>query len=674
MARRRTASEPAPTNARDKQRWLNARKRDAERAYAAALASGYEREARVFHHAASQLIEHENPEFFTAIGRMNKLPVTIDEFMDSPEFLGCSTDEPLMEMWPKLRPIIKQMNPDVLAGEPHISQVLMGGATGWGKSHSAITTNLYQVYLTTCFDNPHALFGLNRATTPMVFMFMTVSGTVTKRVLFQPFRSVWTNMPYAKRNSRWDKRRESELILDNNVHIVPALASLQSMVGQAIAGGIVDEISYMLVVEESKQVAGAYGLGGKFDQADIVWSNLTRRRARSFTTRGVSIGCLCAPSSTRYKGDYIDRKMAEAEQLAEELEGTGRHTHILTQRYRQYDIMPLKDAEDLTGKTFRLLVGTDDYPTRVLDDDETDTYPANALVENVPISYRQYFLTDPEGAARDILGVASHSITPFFSQRHKIVEAILAGREAGLKNYIRKSDLVLGIDGMPQIIEDNLPLDREIPRFVHVDLSATTDPTGIAIVKYDGHTPIVDPQHPDRYELMPKFVVEAAISIKPDSIHQIDPAEIRKWVMQLSTYYGLNIATVSYDSWQSKESLGLLRAAGIPSREISVDKTSEPYRTFRSAVYEGRVQLPDLDHLRLEMVSLEYNAEKDKIDHPPKGTKDSADAVCGAIFACARYRMIRTDNITVNAGGQPQFQETKTKRRDVARQVHTRRR
>jgi phage terminase large subunit-like protein len=267
------------------------------------------------------------------------------------------------------------------------------------------------------------------------------------------------------------------------------------------------------------------------------------------------------------------------------------------------------------------------------------------LVEHVPISYKPYFLSDPEGAARDVIGIASHSITPFFAQRHKIIEAIGMGKEAGLKTYIRKSDVVLGVDGMPQINEKYLPLDRDVPRFVHVDLSATTDPTGIAIVKFDGHTPIVDPTHPDRFELMPKFVVEAAISIKPDSLNQIDPAEIRKWVMQLATFYKMNIACVSYDSWQSRESLMLLRAAGIPSQEISMDKTSEPYRTFRSAVYEGRVQLPDLEFLRLEMISLEYLAEKDKIDHPPKGTKDATDAVCGAIlFAASRFRNIRTGN------------------------------
>jgi hypothetical protein len=111
---------------------------------------------------------------------------------------------------------------------------------------------------------------------------------------------------------------------------------------------------------------------------------------------------------------------------------------------------------------------------------------------------------------------------------------MLAGKEAGLQTYIKKSELVLGIDGMPQIDEAKLPMDREALRFVHVDLSATTDPTGIAIVKYDGHTPSSTRRTRRAIELMPKFVVEAAISIKPDSLNQIDPAEIRKWVMQLS--------------------------------------------------------------------------------------------------------------------------------------------
>jgi hypothetical protein len=71
-------------------------------------------------------------------------------------------------------------------------------------------------------------------------------------------------MPYAKRWTGGISAKQSELVLDNNVHIVPALASLQSMVGQAIAGAIIDEINFMSIVEDSKQVAGNYGMGGRY--------------------------------------------------------------------------------------------------------------------------------------------------------------------------------------------------------------------------------------------------------------------------------------------------------------------------------------------------------------------------------------------------------------------------
>lgn len=639
---------------------MNARKRDAERAYAHALATGHKREAEIFKNAAVHLIENENSAFFDAIGRLKKIPVTIDEFMDSREFMGCSTDEPLMEVWPNLKPLIREMNPDVFIGEKPVIQALMGGATGWGKTHASLVNILYQVYLATCFDNPHKLFSLNKATTPIVFMFMSVSGTITKRVLFQPFRSVFTNMRYSRRWLTWDKYKESELHLSGNILVVPALASIQSMVGQAIAGGIIDEINFMNIVENSKQVAGAIGQGGHYDQADIVWSNITRRRQRSFATSGISFGTICAPSSTRYKGDYIDRKMEQAEQ--------NQTPGVLTMRYKQYDIAPLKELIDIEGNTFPLLVGTDNYATRVLTDkdEEGGTYPEGALIENVPMSYRPYFLSDPEGAARDVIGIASNSITPFFSQRHKIIEAIIQGRERGVEQFVIKPDSILATDGMPQIDENLLPMDRETPRFVHVDLSASGDATGIAMVKYDGHTPQPNPQQPDTFDLLPKYVVEMAISIKPDSLNQIDASEVRKWITQLITHYKLNIVSVSYDSWQSRESLGLLRNAGISSQEISVDKTSEPYNTFRAAIYDGRVAMVDSDKLRLEMTSLEYIAIKDKVDHPPKGSKDIADAVCGALYACSRDRTIRSHNTVVNRGGRPQTNET-VGRREIQR-------
>lgn len=681
---RKTVSplDPCPRGQREKVKWMNARKKEAEKAYAAALATGNEREAEIFKNAAVELIEHNNPGFFQSISEMNKIPVPIDEFMDSPEFLACDTNDPLMEFWPNLRPIIRQMNPDVCLGETPLHTVYMAGATGYGKSFGALATNLYQVYLFTCFNNPHKLFRLSKETTPIVFMFMSASGTLAKRTLYQPFRNAFTNMRYAKRHLQWNRFKESQLELEQGIIVAPALADLKSILGQAIPGGIVDEINFMSVVENSTQVAGPTGQGGKYDQAEIIVSNLLRRRRRSFATSGVSLGTTCLPSSVRYKGDFLDRKI---EEVTETHEGDtvdydegrmSRYGNTLITRYKQYDIAPLKDKRDVAGETFPVLIGTDDYPTRILTESDAPgvTYPENGRVEHPPISYKTFFLSDPEGACRDIVGVASNAITPFFSQRHLVLKAMADWEEAGEQSFLVKDNVNLAEDGMPQIGEEWLPADREALRFVHVDLSSSVDSTGIAMVRYDGHTPVPNPNNPELFDLMPKFTVEMALSIKPDTIHQIDPAEVRQWIMQLITVHGFNIQRVSYDGFQSKESLRQFRKAGVASKLISVDKTSDPYKTFRSAVYEGRVLLPDNDILRQEMISLEYRADKDKVDHPPKGRKDISDAVCGAIFSANNSRAVRDSNAVVNSGGRPIARESGVQVRDIGRRQDMQRR
>lgn len=661
--------DPCPKGGRAKVKWIEDRKREAERAYAEVLSYGDDREAAIFEHAITEILEHSNAGFFQSICEMKHVPVPIDEFVDSPEFLACSSNEPLMEFWDGLRPVIREMNPDVVVGEEPLHTVYLAGATGWGKSFASLATQLYQVYLMTCFNNPHKLFGLSKETTPIVFLFMSASGTLAKRTLYQPFRNAFTNMRYAKRHVMWNRFKESQLELEQNIIVTPALADLKSMLGQAIPGGIVDEINFMSVVEKSTQVAGPTGQGGKYDQAEIVVSNLTRRRRRSFATSGISMGTICLPSSTRYKGDFLDRKIIEVDEQAFEARQEGRPPNSLVLRHKQYDIAPLRDKRDKAGETFSLLIGTDDYPTRILlpTDEPGVTFPENGRVENPPISYKPFFVADPEGACRDIIGVASNAITPFFSQRHKIIESMHQWVANGEQSFLLKDNVVLSEDGMPQIGEEWLPTDREALRFVHVDLSSSVDSTGMAMVRYDGHIPVPNPNNPEMFDLMPRFVVEMACSIKPDSIHQIDPAEIRQWIMQLITQHGFNIQRVSYDGFQSKESLRQFRKAGVASKLISVDKTSDPYKTFRSALYEGRVLLPDNEDLRAELISLEYLADKDKVDHPPKGRKDMSDAVCGAIFSANNSRNVRDSNAVVNSGGRPMARNSGVQIRDIGR-------
>lgn len=607
-------------------------KRAADRAYRNALRSGMKREGDIFLHAAIQAIDHENPEFFNAIAHMKRIPVSIDEFMDSEDFLKGAG----FEIWPTLREDLRTICPDVLVGEEPVHEAMFGGATGTGKTFLAQANNMYQAYMLTCFERPQVLYGLTH-TTPIVFILQSTSNTVTKRVIYEPLRLAFTSMKYTQKYVEWDKYKESELKLQGGITIVPALASLQSLLGQAVIGGILDEVNFMAIVENSKLVAGANGQGGRYDQAEEVYYNIARRRKRSYTTRGLSMGTLCVASSTRYKGDFLDRRIDEVRKFNE--------PNVRTFRRRQYEVNPR--FADGKFDTFKIIVGNEDTPTMILEDYmlEGQHYRDGATILEVPLPYKPDFQKNPDGALRDVVGIATDAITPFFRRRQKIVDCLARGVDRGLLPLVDKEVVELAVDGMPMWLSENMPGDaeRQKPHFVHIDLSRTADRCGVALVRFDGMVNVPRPGDPNVLEVLPKFTVLMAVGLKPSPIREVDIPEVRNWVLQLVSLYGFNIQSVTFDGFDSAESVQVLRKAGIVSDVVSMDRTTDAYDALRDVIYSDRLDMqPDCELAKTELVQLEYYAEKRKVDHPPRGSKDVADAITGAVYTAMKSRGVRT--------------------------------
>jgi hypothetical protein len=181
---------------------------------------------------------------------------------------------------------------------------------------------------------------------------------------------------------------------------------------------------------------------------------------------------------------------------------------------------------------------------------------------------------------------------------------------------------------MPVVQAENVPKDGK-PRFIHVDLSKSQDRCAIGICHIDGYMEVGQ-------EKLPYFVVDWVVTLEPDSINQVDVAEVRRWVIDLKLKYGINIARVTYDGWQSLETIQQLRKLGINAVELSVDKTLEPYENIKSAFYSNRIAIPDNDILKTEFAALELNINanggRGKVDHTPVVGKDSSDACTGAVY------------------------------------------
>jgi hypothetical protein len=567
-------------------------------------------------HAIEEQLRGNNATF-KFLKQLREPPVSIETFLDDPAFMG-ATD---LTLWPEVRTAIIDINREWWKG-PKIAktEVVLMGATSTGKSEIAKVTLAYHLHILGCMKTPQTHYGLPQATS-IVFMIQAAKPHVTKKVIYMPLRNYIETMPWFQRHLRPDKLLEAEMYFPElNVRVVQGGADSDTVLGEAIIGGIVDEINFMNVIEKSKRAGVGTGRSGTYDQAQNVYDTISRRRKGRFMSLGPQVGTICIASSTRYKGDFTDRRKKQVEDLGIET------TYIYDRA--QYDVWP---QDRYSGDKFRLLVANENATeVRILEDEEK---VLDGTILEIPIEYKEDFIRDAQGALRDVVGSSVNSLNPFFRQQHKILECVHAGESEGLETFLQKDNVVLAFEGLPLPVRGHYCRNPSKPRYVHIDLSNTGDRCGVAMVRFDGIEWVS--RSAGEPEALPIASVEMAVTFEPDHGNEIDVAEVRAWVKVLRSQYGYPIRVVTYDGWNSLESRQAWRKQGMKTGMISVDRSSAPYKQFRDAIYDGRVKMYHQPVLLEELFGLEYDEKKDKIDHPSAGSKDCADAVCGAYYTLA---------------------------------------
>ena len=140
-------------------------------------------------------------------------------------------------------------------------------------------------------------------------------------------------------------------------------------------------------------------------------------------------------------------------------------------------------------------------------------------------------------------------------------------------------------------------------------------------------------------EELPEIHFDAILQIKPPRMGEINFAKVRAIIYRL-TEMGMNIKWVSLDSWQSTDTIQIMKSHGYKAGLRSVDKTMLPYDLTKAAFYDGRIVAPYHAVAKKELTSLEVIAKKGKIDHPPKGSKDVSDAIAGVVYGLTMRREI----------------------------------
>ncbi|MDP8258837.1 MAG: hypothetical protein P9L90_05400 [Candidatus Aadella gelida] len=212
---------------------------------------------------------------------------------------------------------------------------------------------------------------------------------------------------------------------------------------------------------------------------------------------------------------------------------------------------------------------------------------------------------NPEVFKRDYMAIPSLALEPFFKQFSLIEKCITEEIKHPIDENGNFYDWFKG--------------KRHTSYHIHVDLSLKRDATGVAMAHNEEDM----------------LVVDLMLQIKPPLGGEIRFADIRNMIIEIKNR-GFRLRKVTYDGWQSVDSIQILRENHIYSETLSVDRDTCAYDTLKEKIYEEKIKYYRYEPFLKEVRRLELKEGK-KVDHPPvTGSKDVTDAVAGAVLMAAK--------------------------------------
>lgn len=582
-------------------------------------------------------------------------PVDIRTFITHPDYCGDTGfwEKPLREL-------------EAILDDSCYGAVIEKGIRG-SKSYTACYIPVYLTYRQLHAEyiqgiDPRTIYGLDPEATVIYNAIFTITATLAKRLFFYISQFVerckWFDQPEIASKIQRNKDIRSEVqfcpVVDGKVDktspryvIYPGTSKLTSAAGVALFSYILDECNLFTVADTS----GA-------DHAADLDEELDKRVSSSFGKYGKRIYI----SRREIENDFTQRKMAAWERDPQHL--TKFHmpppksswddwpeSRNITEKWRLFNPDKFDWAKDEQGE---------DLPAVGYDEIDAEFW--------VPERFWSDFTTDPEGSLKVLGSIPAGATSPFFRRADLIVP------DYELENPVlpttKPTDWMKeGFDSpdaihahFDSLVGDWFVGERGEWYHFHVDLALSKDgkgdAAGLAVVRNAGVDSAAYTSEDRRPERCVLVDVELLLQIKAPPGGEILFSRVREIIYWLHRVRGFRFLKSSYDGWQSVDSVQQLYSEGYDVETLSVDRKIDHYNTLKNGMYEGRVsippahgQTPETKKVELykladagdpcavvqrELLQLEIIKGK-KVDHPPHGTKDVADAMCGAVSHAVSY-------------------------------------
>lgn len=546
-------------------------------------------------------------------------PASIMEFL-GPQYLNIAKG---------VRPGIKAELLTLFGEEPNPHRValfeegMFTGAIGIGKTTIASVVIPYMVHHTLCLKDPQDFYELLPGSR-IAFMQMSTSDSQAKETLFGDIKARIQHSPWFMQGWMYDKDYKNQLRFPKDVWVLPGNSQETTFEGYNILGGILDEADSHKVTEEK-------------DYADQGFTTIDSRIRSRFQDRGF----LMVVGQMKKADGFAARKYSDMNKNPKA------HT------------IRMSIWESLGWQKYMKADGTRD--SFFYDTHRKTIVPALAvpLMKNsqnlieIPCVYQKPFENAPEKALRDLAGIPPAINDPFISLVDRITDAQEKWTEMfGQKSPVDESPI------RPQFYDWFTSKDG-LKRAVAIDVGLKQDAMGIAM----GHVREVVEING---ELKPFIVFDYLMRIKAAPGTEIILGDMRLMIYHTIEDLNFKVRTLTMDGFQSTDSLQQFQKKHILADYLSVDRQKLPYEDLREAIYERRIAFPTYmtklvkgDDTAVNIAYKELSELQDngkKIDHPPTGSKDVADAMAAVTYMLMGDRSFRKGVTSITFDTQEQLQ------------------
>jgi len=537
-------------------------------------------------------------------------PVSVHRFLADSDFLGESTraGKAVYPIWHRVLTDLSNM--------PEKNLPIFTGAIGTGKTTAAVIGIAYVMMNILCLKSPWEFFNKTEAG-KMAIVFFNLTQSLGGSRGFGLLQSYLLQSPWFKDHGQVvgsGMNPRIDFPIFEYVSGSPYAKGF-GVQGHDIIAALMDEVDSPSESDKQRvRVLQAFETAyRRFENRFVIRSQIDDRR--------ISIGKFFLVASKQEQLSFLNTFVTKMKNSP--------NVYIV-----DIPIWEAREAAEYCGVRFPVMVGDLYTPSAVLGREIDGTFESNTeavtsaiqkgfKVIQVPIEYVEAFQRDTIGALRDYAGisVAGMRKSKLFPSEKLIVDCYDPAKRDPVSMLTIEVGLNDDINFAEYLDFSAIRIPRSYPRYIHVDVaySGDGDALGLAMSCISGWQDRAVEDLEDggsmRVEKLPVVETDFAMRIKGRPGDKIPLNKIRKFIVDLKKVYGFNIVLATFD-WFSEDSIQTLNRIGIKSEKLSLDRNPQIYRSFRDLVHDKRWCCHRNEYLHFELINLEDDLDKNKVDHP----------------------------------------------------------